>query len=112
LLQGGGAQPWGRKSYLCAYPEFTVEETILSRGLTASGRGIAAWLRLMGKGFPAVMPVCSPMIWARAFEDLPVCPPALGGGPVVAMGWYEAVLEFDHGARTLRALGAAPPPRG
>ena len=32
LLHGGGPQPWGRKSYLCAYPDFIVEDADPARG--------------------------------------------------------------------------------
>ncbi len=108
LLQGGGAQPWGRKSYLCAYPEFTVEDDDPGRGFDRLRAGYRCATASDGEGFSGGYAGLLAYDLGRAFEDLPVCPPAPGGGPVVAMGWYEAVLEFDHGARTLRALGAAP----
>jgi para-aminobenzoate synthetase component 1 len=108
LLQGGGAQPWGRKSYLCAYPDFIVEDDDPVQGFDRLKAGYRALAGSVGEDFSGGYAGLFAYDLGRAFEDLPVCPPAPGAPPVVAMGWYEAVLEFDHGARTLRALGAAP----
>ena len=106
LLQGGGAQPWGRKSYLCAYPDFIVQDDDPSRGFDRLRAGYRSVSLSQADGFSGGYAGLFAYDLGQAFEDLPVCPPAQGGCPVVAMGWYEAVLEFDHGARTVRALGA------
>ncbi|WP_375549873.1 aminodeoxychorismate synthase component I [Oceanicaulis alexandrii] len=106
LLQGGGAQPWGRKSYLCAYPAFTLEDQDPLAGFERLKAGYRSVSSSQGEGFAGGYAGLFAYDLGQAFEDLPVCPPARGGCPVMAMGWYDAVLEFDHGARTIRALGA------
>lgn len=103
LLHGGGSGARGRFSYLCAFPEFTVE-----------GRGRASFDRARkqfrpetqaGEGFRGGYAGLFGYELSRAFERLPQVPGALPAWPDVALGWYGAVAVFDHDLRTLEVRG-------
>ena len=105
LLQGGGAQPWGRRSYLCAWPSFSVEEADPASGFTRLKQGFRPLKAGGPTGFAGGYAGLLGYDLGQAFERVPANPAGLGSCPAVAMGWYDAVLEFDHQSRTIRALG-------
>ncbi|WP_440957845.1 aminodeoxychorismate synthase component I [Oceanicaulis sp. LC35] len=105
LLQGGGAQSWGRRSYLCAFPAFTVEDEDPATGFERLRAGFRPAGQNPEAGFSGGYAGLMGYDLGRAFERTPACNPGLGACPAIAMGWYDAVLEFDHHARTVRALG-------
>jgi len=105
LLQGGGAQPWGRKSYLCACPAFIVEDDDPARGFARLKAGFRPVAEPDETGFSGGYAGLLGYDLGQAFERVPPCPASPAGSPAVAMGWYDAVLEFDHQARTIRSLG-------
>jgi para-aminobenzoate synthetase component 1 len=107
LLHGGGPQPWGRKSYLCAYPDFIVEDADPARGFDRLKSGFRPARQPDQHGFAGGYAGLLGYDLGQAFEKTPASPPGLGACPAVAMGWYDAVLEFDHQSRQVRALGQA-----
>jgi len=108
LLHGGGAEARGRYSYLCAWPAFTVEDTDAAAGLArlrdryqAQPSALNARTGFQG-GFAGLMGYDL----GQAVECVPPCPPGLADWSVLAMGWYDAALVFDHQTRTVQAVGA------
>ncbi|WP_306015406.1 aminodeoxychorismate synthase component I [Oceanicaulis sp. MMSF_3324] len=105
LLQGGGGQSWGRKSYLCAFPEFTIEESDPAQAFERLRDGFRPSDATGEGGFSGGYAGLLGYDLGQAFERVPVLEPGLAACPAVAMGWYGAVLEFDHHDRTVQALG-------
>lgn len=105
LLHGGGGQSFGRKSYLCALPAFIVEEEDPVQGFRRLTQDFRPAASVAQDGFSGGYAGLLAYDLGQAFERLPVCPPGLGRCPALAMGWYDAVVEFDHQARTVRILG-------
>ena len=105
LLQGGGAQTWGRKSYLCAKPAFVIEDDDPARGFERLKAGFRPSRHNAPDGFVGGYAGLMAYDLGQAFERLPTCPPGRGACPAIAMGWYEAVVEFDHQTRSVRVLG-------
>jgi len=108
LLHGGGAEARGRYSYLCAWPAFTVEDADAAAGLArlrdryqAQPSALNARTGFQG-GFAGLMGYDL----GQAVECVPPCPSGLADWPVLAMGWYDAALVFDHQTRTVQAAGA------
>lgn len=107
LLHGGGGEGRGRFSYLCAFPDFTVE----GRGAASFDEARARFRPAAGsgEGFTGGFAGLFGYELARAFERLPQTPDALSAWPDVALGWYGAVAVFDHAARSLQVRGGGEP---
>ena len=105
LLHGGGSQPWGRKSYLCAFPAFVIEDTDPARGFERLKAGFRSARQDDMSEFSGGYAGLLAYDLGQAFERVPACPPGRAACPAVAMGWYDAVVEFDHGARTVSLRG-------
>jgi para-aminobenzoate synthetase component I len=107
LMRGGGADGRGRYSYLCAQPDFTVLDDDPARGFArlrdGFRRGVAA--DASGDGFAGGYAGLLSYDLGRAFEAVPELPPGLAPWPALAMGWYRAVIRFDHGAREIIVRG-------
>lgn len=108
LMLGGAAGASGRKSYLCAFPDFTIMETDpvtafarlrrerQSEAVSASGEGFTGgYAGLFGYDL------------GQAFETTPALAPGLTAWPAIAAGWYSAVAVFDHAERSLVVRGEA-----
>lgn len=104
LLYGGGAKATGRFSYICAFPDFTIEDENAARGF-ARLRQNARPSRGQGEGFHSGY--CGLMAYdlGQAFEAVPSLSEAISAWPKIAMGWYGAVAVFDHDAQTLIVRG-------
>lgn len=105
LLQGGGTQPWGRKSYLCAFPAFVIEDADPARGFERLKAGFRPARHGAEQGFAGGYAGLMAYDLGQAFERLPAHPPGGAACPAIAMGWYEAVLVFDHQAQSLCVQG-------
>lgn len=105
LLQGGGTQPWGRKSYLCAFPAFVIEDADPARGFERLKAGFRPARHGAEQGFAGGYAGLMAYDLGQAFERLPAHPPGRAACPAIAMGWYEAVLVFDHQAQSLCVQG-------
>lgn len=107
LMRGGGADARGRYSYLCAQPDFTIMDDDPARGFArlrdGFRRGVAA--DASGDGFAGGYAGLLSYDLGRAFEAVPALKPGLGAWPALAMGWYRAVIRFDHGAREIIVRG-------
>jgi len=104
LLYGGGMESRGRYSYLCAEPAFTLEERDPVRALNRL-RASFRPARYDSAGFEGGYAGLLAYDLGRGIERALACPPGLSDGPVLAMGWYEAVLVFDHAERRVRTRG-------
>lgn len=98
LLLGGGASQRGRHSYLTAFPAEQIsspgKEDPLAPLREARTRYPDAWIGgLLAYDL------------AGRFEALPVLPSPVTHWPLMAMGVYEAVAEFDHHTRTITLRG-------
>jgi len=122
LMHGGGAGPHGRFSYLCAFPEFIIEDDEPVRGFKRLRRSFRP-RPPAGEGFAGGYAGLLSYDLGQAFERTPAAAPGLSPWPAVAMGWYGAAAVFDHQAGVLsfrgeagaarrleEALFAAPPP--
>lgn len=105
LLQGGGTQPWGRKSYLCAFPAFVIEDADPARGFERLKAGFRPARHGAEQGFAGGYAGLMAYDLGQAFERLPAHPPGRAACPAIAMGWYEAVLVFDHQTQSLCVQG-------
>lgn len=105
LLQGGGTQPWGRKSYLCAFPAFVIEDADPGRGFERLKAGFRPARHGAEQGFAGGYAGLMAYDLGQAFERLPAHPPGRAACPAIAMGWYEAVLVFDHQTQSLCVQG-------
>ncbi|MGY6628050.1 MAG: anthranilate synthase component I family protein [Oceanicaulis sp.] len=107
LMRGGGADGRGRYSYLCAEPDFTILDDDPARGFARLREGFrpGAALDAGEGGFAGGYAGLLSYDLGRAFEAVPALKPGLGAWPALAMGWYPAVIRFDHAARELMVRG-------
>nr|WP_233354477.1 anthranilate synthase component I family protein [Woodsholea maritima] len=107
LLYGGGAKASGRFSYICAFPDFTIEDEDAARGFSRL-REQARPLRGQGEGFHSGY--CGLMAYdlGQAFETVPRLSDGISAWPKIAMGWYGAVAVFDHDEKSLIVRGVDP----
>ena len=105
LLQGGGSQPWGRKSYLCAFPAFVIEDADPARGFERLKAEFRPARHGEDQGFAGGYAGLMAYDLGQAFERLPAHPSGRAACPAIAMGWYEAVLVFDHQKQSLCVQG-------
>ena len=107
LMLGGADGVCGRRSYLCAFPDFTIIE---DDPRTAFGQLKARRPDIRpvagSDGFSGGYAGLFGYDLGQAFEAAPQSPPGLAAWPAVAVGWYSAVAVFDHGAQTLTVRGA------
>lgn len=107
LMRGGGADARGRYSYLCAEPEFTIIDDDPVRGFERlragyrPGVGADAGEGGFAGGYAGLLAYDL----GQAFEAVPRLKPGLCAWPALAMGWYPAVIRFDHGAREVVVRG-------
>jgi para-aminobenzoate synthetase component 1 len=106
LMQGGGASASGRRSYLCALPDFTLIEddpATAFRALQARRPTSRP-----DPGFPGFSGGYAGLFGydlGQAFEAAPASGPGLASWPALAVGWYPAVAVFDHETRRLSVRG-------
>jgi para-aminobenzoate synthetase component I len=107
LMRGGGADARGRYSYLCAQPDFTIVDDDPARGFARLRDGFrpGAVLDADADGFAGGYAGLLSYDLGRAFEAVPELAPGLAPWPALAMGWYRAVIRFDHGAREVIVRG-------
>ena len=107
LMRGGGADGRGRYSYLCAEPDFTVIDDDPARGFARLRDGFRPGVAedASGDGFAGGYAGLLSYDLGRAFEAVPALKPGLGAWPALAMGWYRAVIRFDHGVREVVVRG-------
>ncbi len=107
LMRGGGADARGRYSYLCAQPEFTVLDDDPARGFARlRARFRPGMAQDAGQdGFAGGYAGLLAYDLGRAFEAVPPLPPGLAPWPALAMGWYPAVIRFDHVAGNVVVRG-------
>lgn len=106
LMLGGAAGACGGRSYLCAFPNFTIIEDDPATGFAelrtrmpvrAAGLGAA--------GFSGGYAGLFGYDLGQAFEAAPKSRDGLAAWPAIAVGWYPAVAVFDHSAQTLTVDG-------
>ena len=107
LMRGGGADARGRYSYLCAQPDFTIVDDDPARGFARLRDGFrpGAVLDADADGFAGGYAGLLSYDLGQAFEAVPALAPGLAPWPALAMGWYRAVIRFDHGAREVIVRG-------
>ena len=106
LMHGGGEGVSGRRSFLCAFPEFTVIENDPHAAFAALKARRAPLVEACEEtGFIGGYAGLFSYDLGQAFERTPQSPPGLGAWPAVAAGWYPAVAVFDHDARRLTVRG-------
>lgn len=107
LMRGGGADGRGRYSYLCAEPDFTILDDDPARGFARLREGFrpGAALDAGEGGFAGGYAGLLPYDLGRAFEAVPALKPGLTPWPALAMGWYRAVIRFDHAMREVVVRG-------
>ena len=108
LMLGGAAGALGRKSYLCAFPDFTIIETDPATAFARlrrerPGEAVSA----SGEGFTGGYAGLFGYDLGQAFETTPALAPGLTAWPAIAAGWYSAVAVFDHAERSLVVRGEA-----
>jgi len=107
LMLGGADGVCGGRSYLCAFPDFTIIEddpcTAFDqlKARRPSARPVAG-----SDGFSGGYAGLFGYDLGQAFEAAPSSPPGLAAWPAVAVGWYSAVAVFDHEACSLTVRGA------
>ena len=104
LLRGGGPIA-GRYSYLSAFPAFTVLHDDPATGFAALRDQFRPSAARRDDGFSGGYMGLLAYDLGQAFERVPALPSGLTDCPAVAMGWYDAVLVFDHEKRTLSLRG-------
>ena len=108
LMLGGGPDAGAQRSYLCAFPAFSVIETDPAKAFQALKAGGAPGPRTPdADGFAGGYAGLLSYDLGRAFEATAQTPPGLCAWPALAAGWYPAVAVFDHGARRLSVRGQA-----
>jgi len=107
LMRGGGADARGRYSYLCAEPDFTIMDHDPARGFARLREGFrpGAVADAGDGGFAGGYAGLLSYDLGRAFEAVPQLAPGLAPWPALAMGWYPAVIRFDHAMREVVVRG-------
>ena len=107
LMRGGGTDVRGRYSYLCAQPDFIVMDDDPERGFARLRAGFRPRRTGQGgeDGFSGGYAGLLAYDLGRAFEAVPALAPGLAPWPALAMGWYAAVIRFDHKAREVVVRG-------
>lgn len=106
LLQGGSDPIDGRFSYLCAFPDFMIVDpdpvTAFAALKAHKGRlkEIGDSPRFEG-GFAGLLSY----ELGGAFERMAPQNPGRVNWPALALGWYPAVIIFDHHARQMTIAG-------
>jgi para-aminobenzoate synthetase component 1 len=107
LMLGGADGACGGRSYLCAFPDFTIiEDDPKSAFDQLKARRPNARPVAGSDGFSGGYAGLFGYDLGQAFEAAPQRPDGLTAWPAIAVGWYSAVAVFDHGARTLTVRGA------
>lgn len=109
LMLGGAAGTSGRKSYLCAFPDFTIIETDPETAFARLRRECPVPVERPGEdeGFTGGYAGLFGYDLGQAFETTPALAPGLTAWPAIAAGWYSAVAVFDHAERSLVVHGEA-----
>ena len=108
LLLGGGEGTCSTRSYLCAFPDFTVVADDPAAGFAELRSRFPAPLKHgAADGFSGGYAGLFGYELGQAFEAVREPSVRRGDWPAVAVGWYPAVAVFDHQARTLEVRGEA-----
>lgn len=107
LMRGGGADARGRYSYLCAQPDFSIIDDDPARGFARLRESFRPGVVVHAgeDGFAGGYAGLLAYDLGRAFEAVPALAPGLAAWPALAMGWYPAVIRFDHVAREVAVRG-------
>jgi len=108
LMLGGADLACGGRSYLCAFPDFTLikddpQTAFAELRSRMPIRAAAPW----DPGFCGGYAGLFGYDLGQAFEATPKSSAGLTDWPALAVGWYPAVAVFDHDARTLVVRGEA-----
>ncbi len=106
LMLGGADGGCGGRSYLCAFPDFTIIEDDPAAGFAKLRAAMPAKAASpSGPGFSGGYAGLFGYDLGQAFERTPRSPEGLAAWPAISVGWYPAVAVFDHATQTLTVEG-------
>jgi para-aminobenzoate synthetase component 1 len=108
VLMLGSDQVSGRYSYLTAFPAFTIVDDDPQTGFDRLRENFWRSDTEVGEGFSGGYAGLLGYDLGQAFERVPRLHHPGNQWPAVAMGWYDAVIVFDHVAKSVEVRGKEP----